>query len=154
MTETERLVDLMDRAFSGPAWHGPAVLEVLKDIPSEEAAAHPLDHIHSIWELVLHMATWKNVARWRLEKIERVPTDEENFPPVIHTDTQSWKAAIETLKTAHAQLREAVVKLDPPRLDEEIPAGGGLSHFVRLNGVIHHDLYHAGQIALLKKILG
>jgi len=152
MTNSVRIADLMERAFHGPAWHGPAVCELIKDLSAHVAAAKPLANLHSIWELVLHLAVWKDVARWRLEGSEQVPTDDENFPPVTDTGESAWHKALARLKTAHEQLREAVLTASDEKLEEEIPAGGGLTHFVRLHGVIHHDLYHAGQIALLKKL--
>lgn len=154
MSEVARITDLMDRTFHGPAWHGPAVMEVLKDVSAQQAAARPQDNAHSIWELTLHLAAWKDVARWRIEKCEKTPTDEENFPSLTNTGEQAWKAAIAKLTAAHRELAAAVAALGAERLDEEIPAGGKLSHYVRLHGVIQHDLYHAGQIALLKKHAG
>lgn len=152
MSNSARIADLMERAFHGTAWHGPAVCELIKDLSAHAAAAKPLASIHSIWELVLHMAIWKDVARWRLEGNEKVPSDEENFPPVTDTSEASWHKAMSRLKTAHDELCQAVLSASDEKLEEEIPAGGGLTHFVRLHGVIHHDLYHAGQIALLKKL--
>ena len=152
MTNSARIGDLMERAFHGPAWHGPAVGELIKDLSAHAAAAKPLANVHSIWELVLHMAVWKDVARWRLEGNEKVPSDEENFPTVTDTGEALWHKALARLKTAHEELRQAVSTCRDEKLEEEIPAGGGLTHFVRLHGVIHHDLYHAGQIALLKKL--
>lgn len=151
MSEVARIVDLMERTFHGPAWHGPAVMEVLKDVSAAQAAARPQDNAHSIWELVLHLTTWKDVARWRIEKNEKVPTDEENFPHVGNTDDSDWQAALSRLTIAHDNLAAAVAALPEQRLDEEIPAGGKLSHYVRLHGVIQHDLYHTGQMVLLRK---
>ncbi|MDD5087608.1 MAG: DinB family protein [bacterium] len=152
MTNSARIADLMEHTFHGPAWHGPAVCELLKDLPAHVAAAKPLANVHTIWELVLHLAVWKDVARWRLEGNEKVPAGEENFPPVTDHSEVSWHKALARLTTAHEQLREAVLAASDEKLEEEIPAGGKLTHFVRLHGVIHHDLYHAGQIALLKKL--
>jgi len=153
MSEVVRIADQLKRAFEGPAWHGPAVMEVLKDVTAAQAAARPIENAHSIWELVLHMAVWKDVARWRIEHNEHVPTDDENFPPVTDTSEAAWQRAVRTLTEANTKLRDAVAAMSDEHLAEEFPAGGELSHYVRLHGVIHHDLYHAGQIALLKKAL-
>jgi uncharacterized damage-inducible protein DinB len=151
MTMVETLVDQLHRTFEGEAWHGDPVLTILRDVGAELAAARPLANAHSIWELVLHMAVWKDVARWRIEHSERVPTDAENFPPVTDTSEAAWQQAVARLIQAHRALVAAVTALREPQLTEEIPAGGGLSHAARLLGVIEHDVYHAGQIALLKK---
>ena len=151
MTVAEMLSDQLHRTFEGEAWHGDPVLTILRDVSAEQAAARPLPNAHSIWELVLHMAVWKDVARWRIEHSERVPTDAENFPPVTDTGAAAWQQALDRLIQSHRALLADVAPLDDARLAEEIPAGGGLSHAARLAGVLAHDVYHAGQIALLKK---
>jgi hypothetical protein len=97
------------------------------------------------------MATWKDVARWRIERNDHVPTPEENFPPVTDTGDAAWRQAVERLVDSHRKLYDAVAQMPEERLNEEFPPNGMLSHYVRLHGVIQHDLYHAGQIAILKK---
>ena len=71
MSEVKRINDQLRRAFDGEAWHGPSVLELLKDVSAVQAAAHPIEGAHSIWELALHIAAWENVARKRI--VEGVP---------------------------------------------------------------------------------
>jgi uncharacterized damage-inducible protein DinB len=151
MKAIEFLLDQFHRTFEGEAWHGDPVLTILRDVTAEQAAARPIPSAHTIWELVLHMAVWKDVARWRIERNEKVPTDAENFVTVVDTGAAAWAQAMERLIGAHRALVIAVAQMGEGRLTEEIPAGGGLSHAVRLYGVIGHDIYHAGQIALLKK---
>lgn len=151
MSEIPRLLDLMHRTFEGQPWHGDAVMAVLDGVTAEQATQRPLPHRHSIWELVLHMAVWKDVARWRIELDERQPTGDENFPAITDTSEEAWERAQQRLAQAHRALYNAVARMPEERLAEEIPAGGGLSHYVRLHGVIHHDVYHAGQIAMLKQ---
>jgi uncharacterized damage-inducible protein DinB len=151
MAEVKRLVKEMQDAFHGPSWHGPAVLEALKDVDAKMASARPIKNGHTIWELVLHMACWKDVGRWRLEGNDHIPTDEENFPSVSNRSDAAWERAQQTLITAHEKLVKAVEGATANKLEECFPEGP-LSHFTRLYGVIHHDLYHTGQIALLKKM--
>ena len=151
MSEVSRILDLLQRTFEGESWHGDPVMKVLAGVTAAQAAQKPLPSAHSIWELVLHMATWKDVARLRLEHNDHVPTDQENFPPVTETSPEAWQRAVERLVNAHRLLYAAVERMPEAKLNEEFPPNGKLSHYVRLHGVIHHDLYHAGQIALLKK---
>lgn len=59
MTEIQRIVDQLNRAFEGEAWHGPAVMDILEGITAQQAAARPFNGTHSIWEIVLHIAAWE-----------------------------------------------------------------------------------------------
>jgi uncharacterized damage-inducible protein DinB len=150
MTEVERIQEQMKRAFEGEAWHGPAVLEALDGVDAARAARRPIAAAHSIWEITRHIATWKTVVRRRLHgEVFDVP-DEMDWPPVPATDEAAWRAAVADLKTAHEQLIEAVKSAPQSRLDEPLVPGGSVG-YVQLHGVIQHDLYHAGQIVVLKK---
>jgi uncharacterized damage-inducible protein DinB len=149
-SELARIRGELRRAFEGEAWHGPAVLELLRDVTVQQAAARPIAGAHSIWELVLHIAAWENAGRRRLEGDRAELPDEENFPPVNDTSEAAWQRAIEELKIGHSKLYDAIAGLEESRLDEPI-LDGMRSVYITLHGVIQHDLYHAGQIALLKK---
>ena len=148
--EVERIQEELQRAFEGEAWHGPAVLELLRDVTAQQAAARPIAGVHSIWELVLHIAAWESAGRRRLEGDRAQLPDEENFPPVNDTSEAAWQQTVEELKNGHRKLYDAIAGLDESRLDEPI-LDGMRSVYITLHGVIQHDLYHAGQIALLKK---
>ena len=143
MTEMERIADQLRRSFDGPAWHGPAVKQVLKGVSAAQAAHKPIPSAHSIWELVLHMATWQDVVRRRAlgEKVK-----------VTVKDETAWKAAVTRLEAVHRDLERTVANLPERRLDEALVPGGNIG-FVQLHGIVQHDLYHAGQIAILKKVL-
>jgi uncharacterized damage-inducible protein DinB len=149
-SEVERIQGELRRAFEGEAWHGPAVLELLRDVTAEQAAARPIAGAHTIWELVLHIAAWENAGRRRLGGDRAQLSDEEDFPPINDTSEAAWRETIEALKSGHSKLYDAIAGLDESRLDEPI-LDGMRSVYITLHGVIQHDLYHAGQIALLKK---
>ena len=149
-SETGRIQDQLRRAFRGTAWHGPSLLELLADVSAAKAAARPIAGAHSIWELVLHIAAWDNAVTRRLAGDRAELAGEENFPVVNDTSDEEWQRALETLKSCHQQLHDAIGALEDARLDERILAGMP-STYGTLHGVIQHDLYHAGQIALLKK---
>ncbi len=150
MREIERIEDQLKRAFEGGAWHGPGVLEILKDVTAGQAAARPIPGAHSIWELVLHIAAWEGACRRRLEGDRAELTDDENWTPVEDTSEFAWQQAKTKLIESHRRLRLALGKTDDSRLNEPILPGMS-SVYVTLHGAVQHDLYHAGQIAILKK---
>jgi len=150
MREIERIVDQLNRAFVGEAWHGPAVVEILEGVTAQQAAAHPLAGGHSIWELALHIVAWTRAGLRRLNGDRAQLTDAENFPAVTDPGERAWEAARESVRQAHEELRSAILLLDDSRLDQPIIEGMS-STYVTLHGVIQHSLYHAGQIAILKK---
>lgn len=154
MNEIERVVDQLRRSWDGDAWHGPALAEVLADVTAEEARARPVPSAHTILELVLHLATWQTVVRRRLtgERVGKVP-DETDWPETGELGATAWRPARAALTEAHRRLVETAAAFPRDRLDEPAPDGGGDSFYVLLHGVLQHDLYHAGQIALLKKEL-
>ena len=150
MTEIERIVDQLNRAFAGEAWHGPAVIEILEGITAQQAAAHPLAGGHSIWELALHITAWTRAGSRRLRGDRAQLTDAENFPAVTDSSERAWEEARRSIKQAPEELRSAILLLDDSRLDQPIIEGMS-SIYVTLHGIIQHSLYHAGQIAILKK---
>jgi uncharacterized damage-inducible protein DinB len=153
MAEIKRILDQMDRAFSGDAWHGPPLKSVLEGLTAEEASNHAIPGAHSIWELVLHITAWKIIMRHELmgEKVE--VTAERDWPPVWETSEVAWKRAVENIDESHKRLREAAAELRDDQLEEKPVARTDNSRYVILHGVVQHDLYHAGQIAVLKKAI-
>jgi uncharacterized damage-inducible protein DinB len=154
MTEIERIQDQLKRAFEANAWHGPSVSEVLNGITAEQAHARPLGNAHSIWELVRHIAVWEDVGRRRLsgDRAQIEISSPEDWPPPEDTSEAAWEQAKEALNRGHQALVEAIARTAESRLDEPIFEGMS-TVYVTLHGVIQHDLYHAGQIAMLKKAL-
>ncbi len=151
MTEIQRILDQFDRAFEGNAWHGPAVRELLSGVSAKQAAAKPPFASHSIWEIVLHMAAWQDVVRRRLtgDTIADLPPDLD-WPSIPDVSENAWRQAIEKLNQTKQNLRLGISQLPDQRLEEMI-SGKGYSIYFMLHGVIQHNLYHAGQIAILKK---
>jgi uncharacterized damage-inducible protein DinB len=151
MSESKRIGDQLRRSFEGTAWHGPSLEEVLPGVTAETAAAHPIPGVHSIWEIVLHIATWEDIVRRRLEGEDfDDPPPEIDWKPAVNDDEHSWQAALDGLKSANLALRDAISRIDDSRLKEIIPRKN-YSVYYMLHGVIQHDLYHGGQIAILKK---
>ena len=148
--ESERIGGQLRRAFDGEAWHGPAVQELLADVDAAGAAARPVASAHSIWELVLHINAWHTTARLSLAGKPLQLSDEEDWRPVEDTSEQAWAAARATLEKGHRALLESVGDLSDEDLEKVVP-GKSYSIYFLLHGIVQHDLYHAGQIALLKK---
>ena len=149
--EAQRLAEQLRNAFEGEAWHGPALLELLEDVNAATAAARPLPDVHSIWELVLHIAAWDDAVNRRIVLGKALQlNDAENFPPVNDPSATAWKQTLDRLRKTHAYLLKTVEALPDQRLCEQVP---GKKYDIRfmLEGVAQHELYHAGQIAILKK---
>jgi len=155
MTEIERILDQLKRAFEGNAWYGPSVREVLAGIMAAQAHARPLANAHSIWELVRHIAVWEDVGRRRLtgDRAQIEISSPEDWPPPEDTSEAAWEQAKDALNRGHQALVEAIAATPESRLDDPIFEGMS-TVYVTLHGVIQHDLYHAGQIAMLKKAMG
>ena len=154
MTETERIRDLLERAVAGDAWHGPSLSALLATVPPELAARRPIAGAHSIWELVLHAGAWQEIIRRRLagEPWAAAPRAVD-WPPVGAAGRDGWREAVARLEDGHRRLAAAVTATPDDRLDDLV-AGGDHTVYVMLHGLIHHHLYHAGQIALLKRAAG
>jgi len=150
MSEISRIADQLQLAFEGEAWHGPAVLEILTDVDARTAAARPIAKAHTIWELVLHVAGWENIIRRRLGGEALMPTDAENFPSVKDTSEAAWKKTVDSLKQTHEQLLKTVRAMPESRLSERVP-GKNYDNYHMLHGAVQHALYHAGQMAVLKR---
>jgi uncharacterized damage-inducible protein DinB len=152
MGEVARIGSQLKRASEGGAWHGPALLELLADVSAARAASRPLAGAHGIWEIVLHVAAWQGFATRALEGAA-MPSDlaaEEDWPPVADAGEDAWRAAVANLGRVNKRLREALRKLSDEDLEKVVP-GREYTFYFLLHGVAQHGLYHAGQIALLKK---
>jgi len=153
VSEGVRIAEQLRRAFEGEAWHGPALMELLAGVGEREAAARPLGGAHTIWELLHHVAAWEAIAlrRMRGERVVDV-AQADDWPPVVDRTAAAWARDLEAARQGNARLRAAIAELDEARLAAIVP-GKDYDNYVLLHGVVQHDLYHAGQIALLKKEL-
>jgi uncharacterized damage-inducible protein DinB len=150
LAEPARIADQLRRAFDGEAWHGSALLELLADIDATTAAAKPLADVHSIWELVLHVAAWDEAALARLSGKKCQPQGAANFPPVVNPTPVTWRKAVAKMTRTHRALVKTVAALPDSRLRDRVP-GKRYDFYHMLHGMAQHELYHAGQIAILKK---
>ena len=151
MTEVERILDQYDRAMNGDAWHGDPVWTILDGISTEQANNRPDPNTHSIWELVSHMTFWETEVNRRLNHLPARSPEELNFPVAPQPTEENWTSTLTAFRQSNAELRKSLAQLDPAGLDLPTP-GSDKSVYVEAHGVIQHHLYHAGQIAILRKI--
>jgi len=151
-SEVSRILDQIHRAYHGPAWHGPALSEVLSGVAFETAARRAIPGAHTIWELVLHIAVWMIVPTRRIEGAE-IPTllPDQDWPVAPEPAELAWQQALDGLAEAQRNLETAVGKLTDERLRDKVLGKVPYSIYTMLHGVAQHNLYHAGQIALLTK---
>jgi len=150
------LLQVLDEAFLARGWQGATLSGAVRGLTAKQALWRPggLRSRHNIWELVLHTAYWKHVVRERVEGSGHTvfPRPPRNFPSLPRpADAAAWKADVGLLKRQHELLRRAVSRLSPGRLDAPV----NRSPWVvaeQLFGVAAHDLYHTGQIQLLKAL--
>jgi uncharacterized damage-inducible protein DinB len=150
-SESALIAEQLRRAFEGEAWHGPAVLELLGDVDATTAAATLLPGVHSIWELALHIAAWDGAAIRRLNGETAQLTGADDFPIVLNPTDAAWREAVSQVKLRHDTLVKMVAALPEARLRDRVP-GKDYDFYFMLHGVVQHELYHAGQIAILKKV--
>ncbi len=142
MREAERIADQLRRAMEGDAWHGPNLRELLANLSESQASARTVANGHSIWGLTLHLTSWARMARRRIEVREHIEMPEaENFPE----PQGDWETAREELFRETELLRRKIAELADEELSEFF--------YVLLHGSVQHHLYHAGQIALLRKLV-
>ena len=153
-SEAARMADQLRRAFDGEAWHGDSLFEILEGVSAAQAAARPLKHAHTIWELVLHIAAWDGAVLRRVGGAAVELSDAENFPAVTDVGEAAWRRTLAEARRVHEQLASAVSALPDARFRETVPGkeGAHYTFYYMLHGLAQHELYHAGQIALLKKV--
>jgi uncharacterized damage-inducible protein DinB len=160
MSEIARIIDELTREYDGDPWHGSPLVEILKGVGAKQASARPLADAHSIWELVLHVTAWKNEVRRRLSGAPAGEPLEGDWPEPGEPTNERWSSALERLHHAHRDLLAAIETLPETRLQapsndpRDKVSGAGVPYYVLLHGAVQHDVYHAGQIALLKKAPG
>jgi uncharacterized damage-inducible protein DinB len=160
MSEASRLVDQFKRAHDGDPWHGSPIKDILKGVTAEQASRRPPNGAHSIWELVLHVTGWRNEVARRATGGPAGEPAAGDWPAAGDPTPERWAAALAALDDSHEQLVKVVRDmsdehlLTPTNDPRNRPLGTGVSYYELLHGIVQHDAYHAGQIAIVKKALG
>lgn len=154
MTRGQLAALSIERSLAGPMWHGPSLTDLIGDLTAEQAGARPVRGVHTIWELVLHIMTWHDIVRERLHSAASVgAAPARDWPKAADTSADAWRDTVERLKEANRALADDVRALPDAKLDAAVP-GRDYSVADMLRGIVEHDTYHGGQIAILKKALG
>jgi DinB family protein len=139
----------VDEAFDGPAWHGPALAPALRGVTAQQAVWRPAPGRHNIAEIVTHAAYWKHVVRRRVGGArDRFPLRGRNW--FARETVADWRDAVRLLVDEHRKLRATIAALPRTRLGRRVKAGQTAADNVR--GIAAHDVYHAGQIRLLRAL--
>jgi len=152
--ELRVLLRLIDQGFDHAAWHGPTLGGAIRGLKASEAAWRPGARRHNVWEIVLHTAYWKYAVRRRLSGGEpgAFPRSGSNWPAVPKLlDQRHWRADVQLLKDEHRKLRRVVAALSPSVLGRRL-GKKRWTNSETVHGIAMHDLYHAGQIQLLKRL--
>jgi DinB family protein len=151
MESSQLILALIDEAYEKPAWHGPNLKQSIRGVSAKQAAWRPAPGRHNIWEETLHAAYWKYVVRRRIEGGKRgsFALKGSNFfprPEPGKLNGAAWQADRDLLETEHRALRMAVVAA--------IETNSWAKLRRHLYGIALHDIYHAGQIRLLRRLGG
>jgi hypothetical protein len=149
------LLDGLDQGFNRPAWHGTNLAGSIRGLTARQAAWRPRRGRHNIWEIVLHAAFWKCEVRRRLTggEGERFPRPGRDWPALpARLDERAWRADVALLAEQHRKLHAVVAALPARRLARRL----GRRHWTAAEtivGIAMHDVYHAGQIQLIKRLM-
>ena len=153
LSASARIAKRFHEALLHDPWHGDSVRKILSGITAAQAAAHPIEGAHSIWELVHHMTAWIRIADAALkgkpmpQNVLNTPVD---WPPVEDGSEEAWHGAEDDLYYATERLVEAMEEFPDKRLFDVVP-GRDYKFYELLHGITEHSIYHSGQIAMLKK---
>lgn len=153
-TEIDRISSLLRGLYEGEAWHGRPLLEILEDITAAEACYRPAAGLHNIAELVAHLTNWRVFA---LEKLtgsvsyDIILDSEEDWPEINSLTTAQWRERLDNLQESQQELLDTLGRLPSShKLGETVP-GRRYNFYTLLHGLLHHDVYHSGQIMQLRK---
>jgi hypothetical protein len=152
-TECERIADQVRRAFAGEAWHGPPIRDALAGVSAQQALARPLASAHCIWDLVIHIQIWADIAEQAIHgaPMPRLYGTEKDWPAAHQGGESEWALANERLLACGQRFAASIEQFSDSRLSDAVP-GRDYNFYHLFHGVVQHSLYHAGQIAMLKRV--
>lgn len=152
--EIQLLLDIIDQAYDRQAWHGTNLRGSIRGLSADRAGWRPGPRRHNIWEVMIHTAYWKYATRRRIlgEKRGSFPLKGSNwFRRPIEDTERAWRADIALLEEMHRTMRKAIAGVPTQQL-RKIQGNSRFTYAQLIYGIASHDLYHAGQIQLLKKL--
>jgi len=149
-SEISRIINMLQNTYNGAAWHGASVMEVINKISARQAF-HESEHIHRICELVQHMITWRVFACKRLEGDDQFEVSQnDDWKDFSTADSSTWESVKKDLGESQEKLINALEQANNDLLTELVE-GKAYDYYTMIHGVIQHDLYHLGEIALLSR---
>jgi uncharacterized damage-inducible protein DinB len=148
MNEVKFLVDQLKTTFKGDSWHGPNLVKSLKDISKEQAANKVIGTRHTIWELTDHMTYWLEEVRKSVQTKKNLNQSGDPWPRMGATE-EDWKQSVNRLEAAVNMLSDELINWTNDDLAAIVPESD-YTFKQMLHGVVHHNLYHVGQINILK----
>ena len=143
-------MDQLRTTFSGDSWHGPSVMKTLEGVDADQAASRPLEERHTIWELVDHMTFWLEEVNKALKNKEVLRPEKVMDWPRMGSGERQWRESVERLGAAVNMLLDELASWNTKDLEKTV-GGADYNYRQMLHGAVHHNLYHAGQIAVLKR---
>lgn len=159
MNDVQRIAARLQQLHAGDAWHGAPIRAVLDGIDATLAGARLVPHVHTIFELVLHMTAWIGEVRRRVEGGVPGLPEEGDWPAVTDPSRVGWEKALAAHAAAHEDLLARLVQFAPEKLEttvggeREAAAGTGVTFEIMLNGLAEHEAYHCGQVGFIKKLI-
>jgi len=150
--EVDRICGQIERAFSGDSWHGDNLSTILDRVDPTTVFDQPYSDGNCIWTLVGHLATWYDVAIKRLDGEAYDPPREKDFPTPKNLGVHQWETQRNYLRVQHERFLSRVKEMSDEDLDLKV-SGVGYPAYILIHGVVQHLLYHAGQIAVVSKML-
>jgi hypothetical protein len=149
----DMLLDVVDQGFDRQSWHGPNLRGSIRGVTHRQAVWRPRPERHNIWDHVLHAAYWKYTVRRRIlgERRGSFPIKGSNWIKPRETTAAAWRRDVQLLVETHESMRAAIADVASTQLPKRLP-GSKATYFFTISGVAAHDVYHAGQIQLLKRL--
>jgi uncharacterized damage-inducible protein DinB len=158
MSEVDRILDQLQRAFDGDAWYGPSLGDALDGVNARLAVHRPIADGHNIAEIVRHVTVWTREIARRLRTGVAEDLEEADWTETNAVTDDEWAAMLDALDAAQGALVDEMKNVTDADLERMIgdvrdrAQGTGISRYVMLHGLVQHHIYHAGQIALLRKV--
>lgn len=153
--EINRIQFILKRVHGGESWHGPSVKEILEDVTASQAVARPIAKAHNIAELLVHMTNWRVFTLEKLtggDNYDIILNSQADWPLINELSEERWQEIIDSYDDTQQELVEVIERFSPTKINDTVP-GRKYSFYMLLHGIIQHDIYHSGQIALLKKAI-
>lgn len=150
-TQLENIINNLSETYNGMPWHGNSLKELLLDVDTATAFYRPFEKKHNIAELVAHILIWRQYALEILNENYNFNIDigsMADFPEVVESE-KVWCELLTQLDENQMVLLEKLAQFSPLKLEEEIPNKPFTFRYL-FDGVVYHDVYHGGQIGLLK----